>query len=262
MTDHSPESPASRRAFLQSLGVAAGAALPVAGAVPAPATPSADPSTTIAPAPAFFSTDEMRFIEAAVATLIPADELGPGAYEAGVADYIDRQLASPWGVHARHYRQGPWGEGTPQQGYQLPLTPQQLYRAAIAETNLHCRAHHGHRFDALDRTGRETVLTALEADAIALDSVPARTFFAMLWENTVEGFFADPRYGGNRDKVGWRLIGFPGVAAAYVGLLERHNVPYRVVPVSIDDVRARLVATDAHGHPKHVPQSPPRDASR
>ncbi|MBS0375766.1 MAG: gluconate 2-dehydrogenase subunit 3 family protein [Proteobacteria bacterium] len=262
MTDRTPESPASRRAFLQSLGVAAGAALPVAGTVAAPAPSRPDTSSTIAPGPAYLTAEEMRFVEAAVATLIPADELGPGALEAGVADYIDRQLASPWGVHARHYRQGPWGEGAPQQGYQLPLTPQQLYRAAIAETNRDCLRHRGRGFDALDRAAREEVLTALEADAIALEAVPARTFFSMLWENTIEGFFADPRYGGNRDKIGWRLIGFPGVAAAYGGLLERHNEPYRVSPVSIDDVRARLVPTDAHGHPKHVPEPPSRETSR
>ena len=39
---------------------------------------------------------------------------------------------------AKQYRQGPWAEGTPQQGYQSPLTPQEIYRVAIRETNLHC----------------------------------------------------------------------------------------------------------------------------
>src|SRR5206468_547049 len=78
---------------------------------------------------------QVAFVEAAVARLIPADELGPGAKEAGVACFIDRQLVGAWGTMAKMYRQGPWPEGTPQQGYQSPLTPQQVYRIGIGEVN-------------------------------------------------------------------------------------------------------------------------------
>src|SRR6266581_2471313 len=81
---------------------------------------------------------EIAFVEAAVARLIPADELGPGAKEAGVSYFIDQQLAGAYGTMARNYRQGPWAEGTPQQGYQSRLTPQEIYRAAISETNAFC----------------------------------------------------------------------------------------------------------------------------
>src|SRR5215208_1166203 len=83
---------------------------------------------------------EIRFLEAAVEHLIPTDELGPGARDAGVVVYIDRALASTWGVHGRHYRGGPWMEGTPQQGYQSRFTPQEVYRIAIREINQHCKA--------------------------------------------------------------------------------------------------------------------------
>src|SRR5207247_1872500 len=76
----------------------------------------------------YLTQPEVAFVEAAVARLIPADELGPGAKEAGVACFIDRQLVGAWGTMAKMYRQGPWPEGTPQQGYQSPLTPQQVYR--------------------------------------------------------------------------------------------------------------------------------------
>lgn len=68
----------------------------------------------------YLTPSEVKFLDAAVDCLIPADESGPGAREAGVTVFIDRQLATGWGAHARHYRQGPWQEGTPQQGYQLP----------------------------------------------------------------------------------------------------------------------------------------------
>ena len=68
----------------------------------------------------------------------------------------------------------------------------------------------------------------------------------------MEGFFADPIYGGNRDKIGWQLVGFPGVAAVYSEFIDKHNVPYKAKPVSIADLQQHAVAVDEHGHPLHV----------
>ena len=154
---------------------------------------------------------------------------------------------------AREYRLGPWPEGTPQQGYQSRLTPQEVYRLAIAEIDERCVGLHGQRFAALAAAQQEEVLKALDEGTLELASVPARSFFALLWRNTQEGFFADPLYGGNRNKAGWRLVGFPGVAAVYTEHIERYGVPYRVEPVSIADLRQGRARVDAHGHPVHVP---------
>jgi gluconate 2-dehydrogenase gamma chain len=196
---------------------------------------------------------EVLFLDAAVARLIPADELGPGAKEAGITCFIDGQLASSWGTHGRNYRMGPWQEGTPEQGYQSPLTPQELYRAAIRETNLHCVKQFGKAFSLLSLEQQDEVLHALENGKVELESVASNVFFGLLWRNTQEGFFADPLYGGNKDKIGWRLIGFPGVAAGnYPSHMGRFNVPYRVEPVSILDIREGRVEVDAQGYPKHV----------
>ena len=79
----------------------------------------------------FLTQPEVRFLDAAVARLIPADELGPGAREAGVTCFIDRQLTSTWGTYGRNYRMGPWREGTAQQGFQSPRTPQEIYRTCL-----------------------------------------------------------------------------------------------------------------------------------
>lgn len=257
----------SRRDFLRAvtaIGVAGLPAAAVAADSPAP------PSTPAVMRPAhhglhgavpreaeeaylFFTAPEAAFIEAALASLIPVDELGPGAREAGVACFIDRELAGAYGAAARTYRQGPWPEGTPEQGFQSPLTPKEIYRVAIAETNALCRARHGQPFDGLDAMQREEVLKGLESGTIALGSVSARIFFSLLWANCQEGFFADPIYGGNRDKAGWALVGFPGVAAAYTDDIGKHNVPYRVVPVSIGDIRHGRAAVDPHGHAIHTP---------
>ena len=55
----------------------------------------------------------------------------------------------------------------------------------------------------------------------------------MLWQNTKEGFFADPVYGGNRDMAGWRMIGFPGARYDYRDWIFRYNEPYPLPPVGI-----------------------------
>ena len=213
----------------------------------------AEPSANAAHAYGYLTQPEVRFLDAAVARLIPADELGPGAKEADVTYFIDRQLSSSWGTHGRNYRMGPWREGTAWQGFQSPLTPQEIYRAAIRETNIYCSKQYGKSFTLLGPAQQDEVLRGLEDGKIELESVSSNLFFGLLLRNTEEGFFSDPMYGGNRDKIGWKLIGFPGVAASnYNELMDRHNVAYRVEPVSIPDVLENRVKVDAQGYPKHV----------
>ena len=197
---------------------------------------------------------EVQFLDAAVERLIPTDELGPGARDAGVTCYIDRQLSGTWGVHGRNYRMGPWPEGSPQQGFQSRLTPQEIYRHGIRETDAHCKREYGRAFCFLKPEQQDAVLKALEKDAIELPSLPAKLFFGILWRNTDEGYFSDPAYGGNRDKVGWKMLGFPGVGASNYGeLMYSLKEPYRVEPVSILDIREGRANLDNQGYPRHVP---------
>jgi gluconate 2-dehydrogenase gamma chain len=238
-----------RRRFLKSIGAISAAGLPASAPAAAPPAEShAQHADRKADKYMFLSAAEVAFVDAAVARLIPADELGPGAKEAGVTYFIDQQLFGGWGTMAKMYRQGPHPEGTPQQGYQSPLTPQEIYRAAIREINNFL----GKRFEKLAAKEQDEVLRNLEEGKLALESVPARFFFNLLLESTIEGFFSDPIYGGNRDKIGWKLVGFPGVAAVYTTLVEKHGVPYNVQPVSIADMLEGRAEADEHGHPKHV----------
>jgi gluconate 2-dehydrogenase gamma chain len=200
----------------------------------------------------FLAPAEVAFLDAAVARLIPADELGPGAKEAGVTYFIDQQLFGGFGTMAKMYRSGPWPEGTREQGYQSPLTPQQVYRIAIRAVNAHCERQYGKSFAALSASQQDDVLRGLDEGKIELESIGAQFFFNMLLANTVEGFFADPVYGGNRDKIGWKLVGFPGVAAVYTTFVEKHGVPYDAVPVSILDIVQKNAELDETGHPKHI----------
>ena len=250
-----------RRRFLKSVTAMSAAALPASSLAADPHASHAQhaPQAKRAAAPSsqaraymFLTQPEVAFIDAAVARLIPKDELGPGAKEAGVSYFIDQQLFGGYGTMAKKYKQGPWPEGTPQQGYQSPLTPAEVYRAAIRDTNGYCRKQHGKTFDALSAAQQDEVLRGLDEGKIELESVRAQFFFNMLLNNTIEGFFADPVYGGNRDKAGWKLVGFPGVAAVYTTYIDKHNVPYRAQPVSIADIQQRTAQVDEHGHAKHV----------
>jgi gluconate 2-dehydrogenase gamma chain len=200
----------------------------------------------------YLTPAEAAFLDAAVERLIPTDELAPGAKDAGVTVYIDRQLSSSWGTHGRNYRAGPWLDGTPEQGFQSRLTPQEIYRIGIREINEHCRAAHEKPFDQLASGKQDAVLKALEKDEVALPSLSSKLFFDLLWRNTEEGYFADPMYGGNRDKAGWKLLGFPGMpSSAYREHIDKPDL-YRAEPASILDVQLGLAQVDAQGFVKHV----------
>jgi gluconate 2-dehydrogenase gamma chain len=200
----------------------------------------------------YLNQPEIRFVDAAVARLIPADELGPGAKEAGVTFFIDQQLVSVWGSHGRNYRAGPWLDGTPEQGFQSRLTPQEIYRIGIREINDHCRVSYEKPFDQLPPEQQDTVLKALEKDGIPLPSLSSKLFFELLWRNTEEGYFADPMYGGNRGKVGWKLLGFPGMPSGAYREHVDNPEPYRAEPVSILDVQLGHAQVDAQGFVRHV----------
>jgi gluconate 2-dehydrogenase gamma chain len=185
----------------------------------------------------FFNVNESAFIEAAVDTLIPKDDVGPGAVELGVAGYIDRQMAGGYGKGDRLYLEGPFVEGTPQQGYQLPLTPSELLRVGIADVDAYALKKHKSSFASLPVADRLKMMMELDAGKIALPNVPTGTFFGLLLQLTVEGYFADPMYGGNAEKGAWKMIGFPGANAMYMDKIEPfRNKPYAAEPLGIQDL--------------------------
>jgi gluconate 2-dehydrogenase gamma chain len=210
------------------------------------------PESAVPHAYGYLTGAEVRFLEAAVERLIPTDELGPGGRDAGVACYIDRQLCSVWGTHGRNYRSGPWLDGTPEQGFQSRLTPQEIYRIGIREINDYCRARHEKLFEHLPPATQDQVLQALEKGQVELPSLSSKLFFDLLWRNTEEGYFSDPMYGGNRGKVGWKLLGFPGVSSSAYNAHLDNPEPYRVEPVSILDIELKQAQVDAQGFAKHV----------
>ena len=247
----------SRRTMIKAVGGATLAtSLPLVGAGAA-APPTASPAAGAVVPPTtylFFNQDEAAFIEAAVARLIPGDKKDPGALEAGVPNFIDKQLDGAWGAGERLYRGGPWKPGTPSQGYQLPFTPAELFRTALAAINKEL-GKAGTPFANMSADKQDVYLRTLEAGGKNLDGVPSEVFFAALWQCTLEGFFSDPVYGGNRDMVSWRMIGFPGAYASYYDLVDKHGIKIDRPPMSL--------AQDAHGHvhmnPNIPAYSPPKN---
>jgi gluconate 2-dehydrogenase gamma chain len=127
----------------------------------------------------------------------------------------------------------------PSQGYQLPLTPAQLYRAGIEATNVYCRkTYAGRTFDRLTEAQREEVLRALASGQVTFESgLASRAFWTVVYQSVMEGMFADPIYGGNRNKAGWKLIGFPGAIAVHRENVERYrDKEFPNTPLGIADM--------------------------
>jgi gluconate 2-dehydrogenase gamma chain len=232
-----------RRTFLKSAVAgtavaAAGSSLPQIAEAQQAAPAGAAAAQAQASAYSFLNLEEQAFIEAVVDHMVPADEFSPKGTDMGLAIFIDRALASGWGKGDRLYMQGPWKLGTPNQGYQLPLTPADLYRAGIQAADAHCVKTYGKTFDKITAQQRDEFLMAWRAGKVTFEGgPPARVFFNMLYQNVVQGMFSDPIYGGNRDKAGWNLIGFPGVIAVHHQNVEKYrDKQYLVKPTSISDM--------------------------
>jgi gluconate 2-dehydrogenase gamma chain len=168
----------------------------------------------------FFTAAEARAIAAACERIFPGDESGPGARQAGVIIYIDRQLAGPYGQDRYRYTKGPFLESVPEHGYQGKATPQQIYREGLQKL--------GADFADLDAIKQDERLRAVEMTI----------FFRMLRAHTIEGMFSDPMHGGNSNLIGWQLIGYPGPLMSYRNEIDKHfGEPLRSnKPVSLAQV--------------------------
>ncbi len=138
------------------------------------------------------SQGQAETVAAMAARIIPTDDLGPGADEAAVVVYIDRSLA----------------------GALADLLPR--YLAGIEGVNTSALTLHGAPFAALAAGQQDALLQAMEEGAAPeFGGGEAAAFLELIIRHTREGMFCDPAYGGNRDLVGWRLLGFPGVQLTY-----------------------------------------------
>jgi gluconate 2-dehydrogenase gamma chain len=185
----------ARRAFLvgavAGAGVVAGGGIaPPALAQSTPATPAAAPAHAHTPGAglgAFLNAENSATITALAERLMPGAPGKPGATEAGVLNYIDLALAGAYSDQ------------------------QDFYRRGLASLDAYCRSAHQQSFTQLSAAQQDEVIKALEDGKATGFSWPSpQAFFNTVRVHTIEGMFADPVYGGNKDFAGWRLVGFPG----------------------------------------------------
>lgn len=182
----------------------------------------------------FFTPEEAALVEVLVDRLIPPDPITPGGKDAGVAVFIDRQLAGPYGSATALYMRPPFADGLPGQGPQSALTPAVRYRQALAALDQHSRdAFAGKAFREIPQEHQIAIIKRMESSNLVLNGSNGRAFFEVLLQNTKEGFFADPIYGGNRGMVAWKMIGFPGAHYDYSDWVGRHNERYPKPPVGL-----------------------------
>jgi gluconate 2-dehydrogenase gamma chain len=182
----------------------------------------------------FFTGDEGRAVEALADCIIPPDNETPSGKDAGCAIFVDRQLAGPYGQQDGLYVRPPFLKGARNQGHQSQTSPAQDYRAGLAALDKGCKAHLGGKaFYELSNVDKDSVLNGIESGAFHLEGVDGKAFFEQVVKDIQMGFFADPIYGGNRDMVGWKMIGFPGARYNYLDWVSRHNERFPLPPVSI-----------------------------
>jgi gluconate 2-dehydrogenase gamma chain len=195
------------------------------------AAPAAEPDTLLV-----LTATEAAFLAATADTMIPADELSPSGTDCGVVTFIDRQLASAWGGGAKMYRSGPYQKGKPEQGYQLALTPCEFFQVGIKAANEWSRRTYGKDYDRLAPADRAAALKAMQDGKADFRGFSSRGFFGQLLTITMQGFFSDPLYGGNRGKASWKMLGFPGLPATYADKFEEYrDKRYTGAPQSIAD---------------------------
>jgi gluconate 2-dehydrogenase gamma chain len=228
--------PIRRRNFLLGASALATSITPIAG-TEAQTAPAAAPAPSDQPEPLLTLTaTEHAFFAAAADTMIPADELSPSGSDCGVATFIDRQLAGSYGAGARLYRDGPFAKAKPEFGYQLQLNPREFFRAGISAANDWSRKTYGKDFDRLADADRIAALKAMEGGTAEFAGVSSRGFFEALLQITMEGFFADPIYGGNRNMASWKMVGYPGLPATYREDIKKYfGKKYDKPPHSIAD---------------------------
>jgi gluconate 2-dehydrogenase alpha chain len=179
-----------------------------------PSASSPDPRHPDEPRAAL-TPGETATLSALMERLFPADDLGPGAVEIGVVDYLVRAFAGPYNG---------W----------LPV-----YRRGLAALDAAAQREHGLPFAGAPAEHRDAIIAQLERRQVEeLEDTDAEDFFEVVWQHLREGLFSDPIHGGNRQMLGWRLIGFPGAQYGYTAEDQQLDVVITREPRSVADLRS------------------------
>lgn len=231
---HPPGNESPRRGFLKHIALASSALPVVAGSALglAPGAVSAAPAAVPAVNNVFgyqsLGPDEAAFVETLLNVMCPADAHTPNGVDCGLAIYIDRQLAGSFGQGARRYLRGPFQAGVPAQGEQSPMTPEQHFKAGVAGVDAALKARGSAPLSQLAPAQVDAVLHELAEGRLRSPALNLQVWFnELLYPLFTEACFADPLYGGNFNKVFWKLIGFPGLPATHtLDMVQYRGKPY------------------------------------
>ncbi|MBM7600296.1 gluconate 2-dehydrogenase gamma chain [Virgibacillus halotolerans] len=190
----------------------------------------------------FFSRyEDFLVLAAATERIFPKDDNGPGAIELGVPYFIDKQLAGRWGINGRDYRHAPFMQQSSKkvdnsnaQVEQLILNRGEIFIQGLRKMNQLSENRFKTTFDKADEDQQIEILKDFDDGKVKMNGVPSKSFFILLRQSTLEGAYADPLYGGNKNMEGWKMKNFPGAQASYANVVEEDDF-VKMEPMSLND---------------------------
>lgn len=208
----------------------------------------------------FTRLEDFRVLSAATECIYPKDDSGPGAIELGVPYFIDKQLAGAWGMDARDYRQGPFiqrkapianlSKDTSEEPTSAPfvknepagevemnqsrLTRREIFTDGLRKMNEESDKQFKLPFYEIEEEQQVEILKGFESGKIQMLGVASQNFFTLLRRMTIEGAFADPLYGGNKNMAGWKMKEYPGPQPSYANIIEEQDF-IKMDPISLND---------------------------
>jgi len=270
-TDRNEKEGLSRRQFLKNSGLVAGGV--VGGSLfgglltnqiqKKPLTAGIDDVVNLQEARMFFSRrEDFEILSAATERIFPENKDGPGAIELGVPYFIDKQLAGAWGLNAKDYMKGPFVQNqqiqgfqdrnrnqdsqgpntetqapTPSARYQTRLNRNEIFILGIRKLESVSQDKFKVKFVKAEADQQDEILQMFDDNEVELAGVDSETFFHLLIQTTIEGAYADPLYGGNKNMMGWKMKEYPGPRMGYLDQIEEKEF-ILMEPESLKDYQA------------------------
>lgn len=192
----------------------------------------------------FNRTEDFVVLEAAVERIFPENDNGAGAIALGVPFFIDKQCTGEWGMNTNDYMQGPFpqinvtetyeegkgdGKATPSTvvnvagtspRYQTKMTRSVLLLEGIREIEAQSQKKFGERFVKIEAAQQDELLTMFANGDFNISGVKSDFFFSLLRQTTLEGVYADPVYGGNRNMEAWKMKQYPGPRMSWMNEVD------------------------------------------
>ncbi|MGE7545991.1 gluconate 2-dehydrogenase subunit 3 family protein [Sporosarcina newyorkensis] len=267
----------SRRNFMKNTGFLAGGLVGgslfgglLTNQLQKPETGTKNATHIVTEARTFFSRGEdFDILSAATERIFPKDDLGPGAIELGIPYFIDRQLTSEWGTNAKEYMQGPFPQTAavdnyekkdrdqskqgpnadtqvpaPTPRYQTKMTRAEIFTEGIRAIEQTSQEKFKTKFKDLEPEQQDEILQLFDEGKAKMNGVNSNTFFNLLLQTTIEGAYADPVYGGNRNMDGWRMKEYPGPRMSYTADIDKDEF----IVMKPESLRSYQGNEDEHGH--------------